>query len=108
MSDKIRPPMPTRPPPWTPPKIPTRAQWRWAIIPAIAPPIPDPLKPALGKIEDDLAKYEQAFTPMAKRNLAAAGRRLGGGAANPVPADRPAHLVVPQQLPAPVRHFQSC
>jgi tetratricopeptide (TPR) repeat protein len=37
--------------------------------------------------------------------LAAAGRRLGGGAANPVPGDRPAHLVVPQQLPAPVRHF---
>ena len=72
MSDKIRPPIPTRPLPPTPPKIPTRSQWRLAIIPAIAPPIPVSLKPVLDRIDADLTKYEQAFTPMAKRNLTVA------------------------------------
>src|SRR6266567_2041855 len=72
MSDKIRPPIPTRPLPPTPPKIPPRTQWLLAISAAIPKPIPLPLKPSLDRIEGDLAKYEQAFTPMAKRNLAVA------------------------------------
>lgn len=102
MSDKLRPPIPTRRLPTPPPKIPTQKQWHLAIIPAIAPPIPPSLTPVLSRIDADLTKYEQAFTPMAKRNLTVA---LAGLAEAFVKAWK---LVRPNQpVPKPVLDLQA-